>query len=348
MRKALCYLRHRDGSVQCLLCAHKCIIFQGKRGLCGVRENRNQTLWSLVYDRPVVLHVDPIEEKSLYHVCPGSLSYSYGTAGCNFKCTFCKNTEIAHPQRVIGSALAQDFSPEEIVSQALQVGCSSIVASYTEPTVFMEYALEVARLGRQSGLVQVFDTNGFMTLRAIENLLPVLDAANVDLKSFRNKFYVQKCAGGLQPVLQTLQALKQNGIWLEISTLILPGLNDDPIELKDMAEFIASLGVETPWHICAFQPGSQMLNSFSKVAKRLYKFKEIGLAAGLRYVYLDNLLREDSRDTYCHNCGQKLIDRSELVAKPVGLNSGSCISCLQTLPGIGMFSGSDLPVNSAK
>ena len=336
MREALWYVQHQDDMVRCFLCAHTCNIAPGERGRCRVRENRNGILWSLVYGRPVARHVDPIEKKPLYHVIPGSLSYSYGTMGCNFHCAFCQNADIAHPRKVLGANQVKDVSPQEVVAEAVETDCSSIAATYTEPTVFMEYALDVARLGREKGLAQVFVTNGFMTPKALHDAVPVLDAANVDLKSFRDDFYVQHCAARLKPVLQSLRFLKKAGVWLEVTTLVIPGLNDDPGELREMAEFIVSLGPETPWHLSAFHPSYLMKDRPTTPIGTLQKAREIGLEAGLRYVYLGNVPQAEFRHTVCHECGGKLIDRSSLVAVPVNLDKGSCSQCGQKLPGIGM------------
>jgi pyruvate formate lyase activating enzyme len=201
----------------------------------------------------------------------------------------------------------------------------------------MEYALDVARLGRESQLAQVFVTNGFMTPKSLKDAVPVLDAANVDLKSFRNDFYVQQCAARLRPVLQTLRVLKKAGVWLELTTLLIPGLNDSGDELKEMADFIvSSLGPETPWHLSAFHPSYRMTDRPPTPMKSLTRAREIGISAGLHYVYLGNVMQAEFRHTYCHQCGTKLIDRSQMVGEPVGLDAGECAHCGQSLPGLGM------------
>lgn len=336
MREASWYFQMRDGAVRCVLCAHACHIAPGERGLCNVRENRKGILWSLVYGRPVARHVDPIEKKPLYHFYPGSLSYSYGTVGCNFRCSFCQNADLAQPKKVLGTRRVQDISAEGIVLEAMQTDCSSIAATYTEPTVFMEYAWDVAHLGQKSKLAQVIVSNGFMTPRVLEGLTPILDAANVDLKSFRDGFYVQQCCARLKPVLQSLRLLKKAGIWLEVSTLIIPGLNDSLAELRDMSDFIVSLGAETPWHLLAFQPGHRMSNQQATPLQTLQTAREIGLQAGLRYVYLGNVPQTEYRHTLCHQCGSKLLDRSSFLAEAVNLDQGCCVHCGQALPGMGM------------
>jgi pyruvate formate lyase activating enzyme len=264
------------------------------------------------------------------------LSYSYGTAGCNFHCTFCHNADIAHPSKILRATEVQDVPPKEIVSESLEHECLSIAATYTEPTVFMEYVLDVARLGRQNRLIQTLVTNGFMTPRALKSLMPFLDAVNVDLKSLREDFYIQQCAARLHPVLQSLRSLKKAGVWLEVTTLIIPGVNDSQDELKETAEFIASLGRETPWHLTAFHPSYLLSNWPATPMETLYQAREIGILSGLHYVYLGNVFQAEFKHTYCHQCGNKLIDRSSLTSVPVGLHHGKCAHCGQALPGLGM------------
>ncbi len=337
MQKALWYFQHGNDMVRCFLCAHTCNIAPGERGKCSVRENRKGVLWSLVYGRPVSRHVDIIEKKPLFHVYPGSLSYSYGTAGCNFRCAFCQNADIAHPQAIGRAIDVTDVPAKDIVSEAIERGCTSIAATYTEPTVFMEYALDVARMGRANRLAQVFVTNGFMTPKSLKDAAPYLDAANVDLKSFRDEFYVQQCAARLKPVLHTLCSLKKSGVWLEVTTLVIPGLNDSRDELKELADFIvSSLGPETPWHLSAFHPSYQMTDRPPTPLETLNQAREIGIAAGLNYVYLGNVLHSEYKHTYCQQCKKKLIDRSQMVGELVGLDDGVCASCGQPLPGLGM------------
>lgn len=336
MREASWYFPCTDDLVQCNLCAHNCSIAPWERGKCSVRENRNGALWSLIYGRPVVMRLDLVENMPLYHVYPGSLSYTYGTAGCNLQCTFCQNADIVHPEEDSRAMQGKEATPEQIVSEAIQTECSIISAMYTEPTVFMEYALDVAYLGRKYGLTQAFVTNGFIAPQAIQSVLPILEAVNVHLNSFRDDFYVKYCAAGLKPVLKSLRTLKKAGIWLEVSTLIIPDLNDASGELKELAGFIVSLGAETPWHINAFYPYYRMYKKRKTPIKTLYKARKIGLEAGLRHVYLSNTSLAECRHTYCHQCGSKLIDRSDLVAVPVHMNNGACAQCAQPLSGIGL------------
>ena len=251
--EALLYDRLDDNEVRCRLCCHRCVIADGRRGICRVRENRGGVLHSLVYGRLVARHVDPIEKKPLYHFLPGSLSYSIATVGCNLRCRFCQNADIAQmPADRGGAILGETATPAQVVEAAGRAGCRSISYTYTEPTVFFEFALETARLARNSGLRNVFVTNGYMTPEAIDLLAPVLDAANVDLKGFTQKYYKGICGADLAHVQETLRRMRAAGIFVEVTTLIVPGLNDDPAELEALAGFlVAGSGAG---HALAHQP----------------------------------------------------------------------------------------------
>jgi len=246
----------KDNKVKCNLCNHRCVIKDGKRGICGVRENQEGTLKTLVYGNLIARHIDPIEKKPLFHLLPGSLSYSIATVGCNFRCLFCQNADIAQmPSDSRGMIIGDLSTPEDVVDAAVKGGCKSIAYTYTEPTVFFEFAHDTAKLANKRDIYNVFVTNGYMTTEAIEMISPYLDAANVDLKAFNDDFYKKYCSAKLEHVKKTLQTMKRRGIFIEITTLLIPGLNDDKDELKDLASFIAkSLGPETPWHISRFHP----------------------------------------------------------------------------------------------
>ena len=249
------YEKKKEQQVHCLLCNHHCLIKEGKRGLCGVRENREGTLYSLVYARPIATHVDPIEKKPLFHFLPGSRSFSLATAGCNFRCLFCQNADISQLPQDQEKIPGEEVPPEDIVAAARQAGCHSIAYTYTEPTIFFEYAQDIAVLAEAQGLKNVFVTNGYMTTEALQSIHPLLHGANVDLKAFREAFYQKQCGAKLAPVLKTLKTMKKMGVWLEITTLIIPTLNDSKEELRELAAFILQeLGPETPWHISRFHP----------------------------------------------------------------------------------------------
>ncbi len=238
IREAMLWSPGEGGKVECRLCAHRCIISPGKQGICGVRENRDGGLRTLVYGEVVAAHVDPIEKKPLYHFFPGSKALSVATAGCNFRCGFCQNWQISQaPRRKGGGLTGEPFAPEDIVRAALDQGCRSISYTYTEPTIFFEYAFDTAKLAREAGLANNFVTNGYMTAEALESIRPYLDAANVDLKAFEDETYKKVCGARLEPVLETIRRMRALGVWVEVTTLVVPGLNDGEGELAAMARF---------------------------------------------------------------------------------------------------------------
>jgi len=289
--EAYLYERLDDRKVRCQLCNHRCVIKDGKRGICGVRENQKGILKTLVYGRLIAQHVDPIEKKPLYHVLPGTLSYSIATVGCNFKCRFCQNADIAQlPTDRKGMIVGDLYTPEDIVTAATGAGCRSIAYTYTEPTIFFEFAHDTARLAHEEGLLNVFVTNGYMTSEALHMIQPYLDAANVDLKAFSDDFYKEQCSAKREHVMETLRLMKSLGIFVEVTTLLIPGLNDDRKELGELAFFVAdSLGSDTPWHISRFHPTYKLTDRPPTPAESIQEARRIGLDAGLRYVYSGNL-----------------------------------------------------------
>ncbi len=320
--------------VRCRLCSHFCLINEGKKGICRVRENRNGTLVSLVYDRVIAHAVDPIEKKPIYHLKPGSLSFSIATAGCNLKCRFCQNARIAHDlartrfSDAKGKPPGEPLAPENIVALALDAGCETMAYTYTEPTVFYELARDTAVLAREKGLANIFVTNGFMSLEAIDQMALWLDAANVDLKAFTPEFYRQFCNAELEPVKQNLVRMKKAGILVEVTTLLIPGLNDDEAELEAMAGFIANdLGDDTPWHVSRFHPCYQMTDRGPTPAKSLETACEIGDRAGLKYVYMGNMPGSDWEHTKCPKCGSLLVERLGYTIKNHLSRDGSCPKC---------------------
>jgi pyruvate formate lyase activating enzyme len=333
MREAGFYRKLGQGAVECFLCAHRCKVKPGKRGLCGVRENREGTLYSLVYGRLVSASVDPIEKKPLFHYLPGTTSYSIATMGCNFRCLFCQNYAISQPPREGGGIAGSEVAPEAVVAEAERAGCASIAYTYVEPTIFLEYVLDVAVLARARGLGNVLVSNGYLTGEAVCALAPVLDAANVDLKAFRDAFYRDNCGARLAPVLETLAAVKRLGVWLEVTTLVIPGLNDDPGELGELAAFLVSLGPETPWHVSAFHPTYRLTDRPPTPAATLLAAREIGLAAGLRHVYVGNVRGAGGEDTACPRCGATLIERSGYSVRATGLAGTVCADCGEAMDG---------------
>jgi len=336
--KAVLWDQLEDSSVQCKLCNHHCRISEGKLGICRVRQNDAGTLYCLNYNSVCSAAVDPIEKKPLFHFQPGRRSFSIATPGCNFRCDFCQNWQISQYPRMHDDLLGSEYSPEAIVNAALNHRCSSISYTYTEPTIFMELAADCGRLARQKGLANVFVSNGFMTIEALEYARDFLDGINVDLKSFSEDFYRDICKAKLQPVLDALKHIaRQSEIWLEITTLIVPELNDSDDELKQIAEFIANeLGPEVPWHISRYHPDFERNHGFPTPKETLEKAYNLGKEAGLRYVYVGNLPGTGWETTYCHECGQLLIERIGYQMGQFNVLGGACSSCGAKLAGFGL------------
>jgi pyruvate formate lyase activating enzyme len=333
MHEAMLYERIAGNRIRCHLCAHHCVIADGKRGVCHVRENRDGVLYTLVYGSTISQNVDPVEKKPLYHFYPGSLAYSIATPGCNFRCHWCQNWRISQMPREHDLITGREITAEQIVANAIDTHCRSIAYTYTEPTVFFEYAYHIALLASLDGLANIFVTNGYMGREMLEMFHPYLGAANVDLKAFRQETYRHYAGAGLQPVLDNLKLIKQLGIWLEVSTLVIPDLNDDPAELRDAARFIAlELGSDTPWHISRFFPGHKMTDRPPTPIRTLYRAQEIGLEEGLRYVYLSNVAEESN--TTCHHCGQILIRRQGYWIAENQIRLGNCPACGTPVAGV--------------
>jgi pyruvate formate lyase activating enzyme len=336
--EAYLYESMRDKKVKCNLCSHRCVIKDGRRGICGVRENRDGVLETLVYGRVVASHVDPIEKKPLYHFWPESVSYSIATVGCNFKCVFCQNADIAQMPADRQGAVAGDYvAPETVVATAVGSGCKTISYTYTEPTVFFEFAYDTAKLAHAKGILNVFVTNGYMTSAALDMISPYLDAANVDLKAFTDDFYKTYCSAKLTPVKQTLKKMKALGIFVEITTLVIPGLNDGKQELENLAAFIAdALGTETPWHISAFHPTYRLMDRPRTPVETLVAAREIGLRAGLKYVYTGNVPGENGEKTFCYQCHEVLMDRWGFSVSRNFIENSRCRYCGAVIHGVGL------------
>jgi pyruvate formate lyase activating enzyme len=335
MKEAMLYDKLPDNHVRCKLCAHRCVIAPGRKGVCNVRENQGGTLHTLVYGRVITQHVDPVEKKPLYHFYPDSTAFSIATPGCNFRCRWCQNWEISQVPREQHLVQGEKATPAQIVAAARQAGCRSIAYTYTEPTIFFEYAYDTARLAHEAGLANIYVTNAYMTPEMLETFHPHLDAANVDLKAFRDETYRRYVWARLQPVLEAMQVLKRLGIWLEVTTLVIPGINDDPAELREAARFVAQeLGVETPWHISRFFPAYQMPDVPPTPLVTLRRAREIGLEEGLRYVYIGNV--RDEENTVCHECGRLLIARSGFYVLQNLVRDGRCPHCRAPIAGVEM------------
>jgi len=332
IKEARLYEKLDNSDTRCYLCSHLCRVLPDKYGICGVRKNIGGKLYTHVYGEVIAEHVDPIEKKPLYHFFPGSASYSIATIGCNFKCPFCQNWEISQVSKKDSDIAGKETKPEDIVSAAKQAGCKSISYTYTEPTIFFEYAYDTARLAKKEGLYNNFVTNGYMTARALETIRPYLDSANVDLKGFTEDYYARFCRAHLEPVLESIRLMKKLGIWLEITTLIIPSRNDSEKELKGIAEFIASVGKEIPWHISRFHPDYKYLDSGPTPVETLKIAKAIGEKAGLRYIYLGNVV--EGNDTCCYNCGNLLVKRAVFDTRENNIENGKCRKCGIKIDGI--------------
>ena len=334
MHLALLYDQLDDQSVQCRLCAHRCIIRNGRVGLCRVRENREGELYTHVYGNLISQAVDPIEKKPLYHFLPGSKAYSIATPGCNFRCEWCQNWQIS--QFPEGSQLSglEVVPPKAIVTEAKRYGCESIAYTYTEPTIFFEYVRDVALIAQREGIQNILVTNGFMTPEMLALAEPLIDAANVDIKAFRDETYRRLMGGRLDPVLESCRWMKEAGIWLEITTLIIPGINDDAEELGALADFIVTeLGPDTPWHLSRFYPQYRMKDRMPTNENILQEALAIGKAAGLDYIYLGNV--GGVAETVCKQCRRPLIRRYGYATQVVDLNNqGQCKYCGTPLDGV--------------
>lgn len=337
MKEAMFYVKEEEQKVRCNLCNHHCLIMPGKHGICGVRENRDGVLYSLVYGQVIARNIDPIEKKPLFHFHPGSKSYSIATVGCNFHCLFCQNYEISQLPKDEKRIAGESFPPEEVVAAAEKLKCQSISYTYTEPTIFFEYAYDSARLANERGIKNVFVSNGYMSQAAIKTIQPYLHAANIDLKAYSENFYKEICGGKLKPVLENLNLMKKLGIWVEVTTLIIPTLNDSEKELQEIAAFIRTeLGPETPWHVSRFHPMYRLTRVPSTPVQTVLKAREIGLKAGLYYVYSGNIPGQGGENTYCHKCGDLLIERLGFTILQYNVNNGKCPKCQAEVHGVGM------------
>ena len=290
MKEAILYKKMDDDRVQCVACNHRCIIAEGKRGICYVRENLHGQLYALNYGKTVASNVDPIEKKPLYHFLPGTRIYSFAAVGCNFRCSWCQNWEIAQSPKLTKEIEGIEVSPEEHIASALRSRCPSIAYTYTEPTVFVEYALDTMKLAREKGLKNVWVTNGYMSRETLDAIIPYLDAANVDFKGANDGVYEKYCGGKAEPVMENLKYLHEAGVHIEITTLIVPGINDKQDQVEKIAEFIAmELSREVPWHISRFFPAWKLQDTPVTPLKTLEMAKSIGEKAGLKYIHIGNV-----------------------------------------------------------
>lgn len=334
LKEAMLYESLKDKKVHCFLCSHHCKIAESEFGFCGVRQNRGGKLYTHAYGKLMAAHIDPIEKKPLYHFLPGSSAFSVATAGCNFHCGFCQNWQISQVKGGDGLVTGTlEAAPGEIPLKAEQSGCKSIAYTYTEPTIFFEYAYDTAMLAKERGLANVFVTNGFMTPETLRTIQPYLDACNVDLKSFRNGFYKKACSGRLKPVLDSIRLMRELNIWVEVTTLVIPDQNDSEEELRDIARFISEVDPSIPWHISRFHPDFQFTDSRATPVETLRGARDIGKKAGLKFIYMGNVPGEES-DTHCPHCGEIVIRRGAMSVKENRLKGSKCPSCGGEVAGV--------------
>jgi pyruvate formate lyase activating enzyme len=333
MKEAMMYEKLENENIRCILCNHYCIIKDAKRGICGVRENQQGTLYTLVYGKLSSRAVDPIEKKPLFHFYPGSTAYSIATPGCNFRCKHCQNFDISQMPKDKKRITGMDIPPEEVVADAKRNRCKSIAYTYTEPTIFFEYAYDIAKLATKDGIKNIFVTNGYISKEALHKIAPYLDAANIDLKAMTDFFYKEICGAKLKPVLDSIKLHKELGIWIEITTLVIPDLNDSDEELRQIARFIHDeVGEGIPWHVSAFRPTYKLTDKPSTPVSTLERAQKIGHEAGLRYVYLGNVGKGEN--TYCYNCGTLIIQRWGFHSTKNEIKNNLCYKCNTKIDGI--------------
>ncbi|MEA3515220.1 MAG: AmmeMemoRadiSam system radical SAM enzyme [Nanoarchaeota archaeon] len=332
LKECMFYEKLKENTVQCHLCPRHCMIAEGKRGNCKVRENQKGKLYSLVYAKPCAIAIDPIEKKPLYHFMPGSSVYSIGTAGCNLHCKFCQNwtTSQARPEDITPMTL----TPKQLVEEAEYHGCHAIAYTYNEPIIFYEYALDCAKLAKKKGIKNIIVCNGFINQEPLKEWCKYIDAANIDLKAFTDKFYKQMTGAWIKPVLESIKILKKQGIWLEITNLMIPTLNDKPAEIKKMCKWIKeNIGTTTPLHFTAFYPCFKLLDVPPTPKETLLKAKSIADKEGLKYVYVSNVPAEKESNTYCPKCRNLIIERGQFNITQNNISKGKC-SCGYKADGI--------------
>jgi len=332
LREAMYYDKRSAGKVQCRLCPSRCVLSDGERGSCRVRINIDGTLRTLVYGRLVAVHDDPIEKKPLYHFLPATRSLSIATAGCNLGCVFCQNWQISQAM----PELAQHTiaTPGQVVAAARQNACRTIAYTYTEPTIFYEFMLDCARLAHKEGIRNLWITCGYINEKPLRELCKVMDAANVDLKGFSEEFYAEYCKARLAPVLNTLRIVKEEGMWIEITNLLIPGANDDPKMIRDMCQWIVTnLGADVPLHFSRFHPDYRLLDKPPTPPDTLEMAVRIAKEAGLRHVYMGNIVTQTGDDTFCPKCGRLLIERRGVEVLRNDLSDGQCPDCGAVIAG---------------
>lgn len=336
IKEAMLYDKLEGNKVRCRVCSHRCIVAHGKRGFCRVRENRNGTFYTLIYNTVSSEAVDPIEKKPLFHFYPGTLAYSLGTIGCNFRCAHCQNWTIS--QIEIDEACTVEITPTEAVQRAITTGARTITWTYNEPTIWYEYTYDCARLAKEAGIATAYITNGYITAEALEHISPYLDAFRVDIKAFTEEFYRSVASAKLGPVLESTKLARELGMHVEVVNLVIPGHNDSAQEIRSMVRWIyGNLGADTPLHFTRFHPQYRMSDASPTPMRKLEEAYHIAREEGMRFVYIGNMPCHDYENTYCPKCGMLLIKRNVFSLLEYNINTkGTCPRCEEVIPIFGV------------
>jgi len=323
-KEAMLWKPAEGGRAECSLCARRCIIKEGRRGFCRVRENRGGKLYTLNYGLVSSIAPDPIEKKPLYHFYPGSLALSFGTVSCNFRCLQCQNYSISQAD-LEGGGL-RELSPEDAVNMAKKYDCRGIAWTYNEPTIWFEYTYDASKLAKEEGLYTCYVTNGYMTGEALEAISPYLDAMNIDVKAFGGDFYRKVCKAKLEPVVETVERAVAKGIHVELTYLIVPTYNDGEGDFRGFAAWVANLDDSIPVHFSRFHPDYMLTELPPTPVPTLEKARKIAMES-LKYVYVGNVPGHKGENTYCHNCGELLFERVGFRVRRTNMKNGRCIKC---------------------
>ncbi len=333
LKQALYWVDLGEGKIQCQLCPRRCVLSPNQKGFCRGRKNIGGKLYSLNYNQPVAVHVDPIEKKPLAHVYPGTKSFSIATAGCNLRCKFCQNWEISQADPEDLPVIP--VSAQKIVTLALESGAKTIAFTYTEPAIFYEYMLDVAKEAKSRGIDCVMHSAGYINEEPLRQIAKYLTAANIDLKGFNDKFYATFCQGSLDAILNTLKVLKEEGVWVEITNLLIPGANDSDQDIIKLVRWIKeNLGPQTPIHFARFFPLYKLTNLSPTPLAALLRAKKIAEDEGMKFIYIGNVPQQIGEDTYCPSCQMILIKRIGYNVLENKLKAAKCPFCGQEIPGI--------------
>lgn len=332
-KEAMYYEKTISGKIRCRKCPNQCVLNDRQTGICRNRVSYEGKLYSIAYGNPCAVHVDPIEKKPFYHFLPTAKSYSIAVAGCNLSCLNCQNWQISQASPL--ETRNYDLMPEQVVQEAIRWGCETIAYTYSEPITFYEYVLDTAKIARQKKIRNLFKSNGYICEEPLRELAGILDAANIDLKTFDDEVYQKLNAGRLDPVLKTLLVLKEKKVWTEITNLIIPGWTDNLKTIETMCRWFVDHGLENcPLHFSRFSPLYKLNQVPSTPVTTMEKARETARRAGMRYVYIGNVPGHSAEQTYCHHCGKRIIDRRGYVIVQNDIVKGACRFCKTTIPGV--------------